>query len=174
MKRLLEDYISALPTFGRVLDLGAGQGSQAIRMADLGFHVEAVDQTTPAAPDQRVTWRIQTVESFVEGLSGAVMYDGILLHNIIQFLDKEWFLSTAFPKLLSAVRPNGAVAISTFWKDPEPPFRKQMRLYVPDEIIKAASDCSVLFSEQVTENANDLEGKSRVFHMTRVLLKKKR
>ena len=171
MVPLFDQFIKRLPSGGRVLDVGAGKGVEASHLASLGFRVDAVDRQDFGVSDTRVNWHAKTIESFMSEQANASVYDGILLKNIIQMLDKEWVLNTAFPQLISLLRSNGVMAIETFWKEPELRFRKEMRLYTVEELRDALSGCEILLSEQTTERKNDLEGEPHTFGITRMLLR---
>ena len=171
MDTLLDRFVSLLSPASHVLDLGAGKGVEASHLASLGFRVDAVDRQNFDVLDTRVNWHVKAIEAFMSEQENTSVYDGILLQNIIQMLDKEWVLNTALPQLVSLLRPNGVMVIETFWKEPEPRFRKEMRLYTVEELCDALSGCEILFSEQTTERKNDLEGESHVFGIIRMLLR---
>jgi S-adenosylmethionine-dependent methyltransferase len=79
------------------LDLGAGTGATAVRLAQLGLHVTLLDPSPPmldfakrAAQEAGVTERLALKHgdaSQLASLFGAESFDLILCHNVLEFVD---------------------------------------------------------------------------------------
>lgn len=84
----------------RALDIGGGTGAIAVRLARLGLHVTLLDSSLPmleeaqrAAQEARVTKRITLQHgdvSQVEKLFGVAVFDLVLCHNVLEFVDDPW------------------------------------------------------------------------------------
>lgn len=105
---------------GRALDVGAGQGTQAIALARDGWTVdasepdpgmrsrlrEALDAVPPAARS-----RVRVSDAGVEQLDGMRQtYDLVLCHGVLMYLDSP---DAPLTSLAGRVAPGGAVSIVT-------------------------------------------------------------
>ena len=96
VSRQLARHLPATPA--TVLDVGAGQGTQSVRLARLGYDVLAVEpdavmresfgETAAAEPDD-VRARLRCVDGDVERLADAVdgrTFDVVLCHGVLMYL----------------------------------------------------------------------------------------
>lgn len=102
----------------RVLDLGGGDGVEAVRLASRGHHVTVVDHA-PAmlaaarrrARQAEVLDRLTTVQAEVTEVPREVVgtgFDVVLCHNLVQYLpDPTPALTTA----TAAARPGGLLSV---------------------------------------------------------------
>ncbi|HLI00994.1 MAG TPA: methyltransferase domain-containing protein, partial [Acidimicrobiales bacterium] len=87
---------AASGTAASVLDVGCGQGTQAIRLARRGFHVTGVDLSAelldvaraaaaaePDAVQQRLTWRRGDL---LHDPAGGHRYDVVCCHGVLMYL----------------------------------------------------------------------------------------
>lgn len=115
--RQLGEHLGAHPL--RVLDVGAGQGTQAVRLAAAGHHVTAVE------PDGRMR---EAFATYAAGLAepadirllpgdlqtlGAVLgddalFDAVLCHGVLMYLPDA---SDAVARLAARVAPNGFLSL---------------------------------------------------------------
>jgi 2-polyprenyl-3-methyl-5-hydroxy-6-metoxy-1,4-benzoquinol methylase len=101
---------------GRALDIGAGEGGDAIRLASLGYEVDAIEGSEVGA---------QKVEDFARDAHASVhvfniaaedwvpsgKYDVIVCHGVLHYVnDKHALLS----KIQAATAPQGVNSISAF------------------------------------------------------------
>ena len=106
----------------RVLDVGAGQGTQALRLAAAGHAVTAVDpdarmrsafaDALTAAPSE-VAGRVSLVEGALGGLREALggegpAYDVVLCHGVLMYLEDP---AQAVRELASLVAPRGMLSL---------------------------------------------------------------
>jgi len=93
----LQDFLSGTAGSLRALDLGAGPGTTAVRLARLGVHVTLLDESLPmlemaerTAQKAGVSKRIalkQGDATQVESLFPARSFDLILCHNVLEYFD---------------------------------------------------------------------------------------
>lgn len=106
---------------GRVLDVGAGQGTQSIRLARVGHQVVAVEPDPNMRAAFRVALRSEHAdvrgriilrEGSVGELAGVVnadLYDAVLLHGVLMYLPGS---ESAIAELASHVAPSGILSIA--------------------------------------------------------------
>jgi len=101
---------------GRALDLGAGEGSDAIRLALLGYEVDAVD-ISPVAADKIATFCRQVGANVnVHNMDAAQysfshQYDVIICNGLLHYVEgKEALLA----RMMHATVPGGLNMISLF------------------------------------------------------------
>lgn len=100
----------------RVLDLGGGDGADAVRLARLGHSVTVVDhsQAMLEAAERRATdanVRIECLEADVLALPADVAngaYDVVLCHNLLPYMDD---IKTVLAATVRAVVPAGLVSV---------------------------------------------------------------
>jgi SAM-dependent methyltransferase len=108
------------PAPARVLDVGAGQGTQAIRLARLGYVVVAAepdggmraafDEAVLAEPDD-VQARLTLVDTAVEALSDEHQpktFDVVLCHGVLMYLEEP---GQALWTLSDLVAPGGMLSV---------------------------------------------------------------
>jgi S-adenosylmethionine-dependent methyltransferase len=93
----LQEFLPQSKHSLRALDLGAGTGAAAVRLARLGFHVTLLDSSAQmldmakrAAQEGGVTGKITLKHgdaAQVAGLLHAESFDVILCHNIVEYVD---------------------------------------------------------------------------------------
>jgi len=107
-----------LPTApSRVLDVGAGQGTQAIRLARLGHHVVAVEpsatmraafEASAASEPADVRARLQVVDGALGRLAASERFDVVCCHGVLMYLAQA---GPAVVELCDLVAPGGVVSL---------------------------------------------------------------
>jgi S-adenosylmethionine-dependent methyltransferase len=93
----LQEFLLTAKQSLRVLDIGGGTGAMAVRLAQLGFHVTLLDESTPmlefaarAAQEAKIAEMISLQHGDAKQLAslfGAGSFDLVLCHNILEYLD---------------------------------------------------------------------------------------
>ena len=101
---------------GRLLDLGCGQGRNAVALAALGYEVTAVDasvvgveQTTRAATDKGLT--VQGVVADLAGYRIESAYDVVVMDMVLHSFDDEADRHRILDQIASGVAPGGVVYV---------------------------------------------------------------
>jgi S-adenosylmethionine-dependent methyltransferase len=99
-----------------VVDVGAGTGGFAVRLAKLGHHVTVVDPSPDALAAAR--WRaaelgvtltaVQGEASEIAGLVGDGAADLVVCHNVLEYVDSP---SAAMAAIARVLRPGGTVSV---------------------------------------------------------------
>ena len=81
---------------GRALDIGAGEGADAIRLAKLGYDVDAVEVSTVGAKkiecfaeESRRHWQGASVGLRCSGLSARMPYDVIICNGVLHYVEDK-------------------------------------------------------------------------------------
>ncbi len=119
ISRQLGKHLPAPPA--RVLDVGAGQGTQSIRLARAGYQVLAVEpdptmrgvflaglSAQPAGLQHRVTLRQGSVGS-LGAVTGGEVYDVVLLLGVLMYLQAS---EPVIAELAAHVAPGGFLALA--------------------------------------------------------------
>jgi S-adenosylmethionine-dependent methyltransferase len=119
ISRQLDRHLPAPPT--RILDVGAGQGTQSIRLARAGHQVLAVEPdlrmrdtfaaalaAEPAAVRDRLTLRAGSVGSLAAATGGEA-YDAVLLLGVLMYLQAS---GPVIAELAAHVAPGGLLALA--------------------------------------------------------------
>lgn len=113
--RQLEVHLAAEPC--RVLDVGTGQGTQAIRLARLGHQVTGVEPSAPmraafgvAAGKEpaAVQARLRLVDGVLGQLGDLGDFDVVCCHGVLMYLDES---RPAVVELCDLVAPGGIVSL---------------------------------------------------------------
>ena len=114
-----------VPQDGRALDLGAGEGADAIRLALLGYRVTAVDISEMGrqkilrfAREANVT--IEVMRADVNRYLPIGEFDVILCNGVLQYIEDK---APVIERMQEATRPGGINVVSvwsTFLPVPEP------------------------------------------------------
>lgn len=99
-----------------VVDVGAGTGGFAVRLAALGHHVTVVDPSPDALAAAR--WRagelgvtlaaVQGEAADLAGLVGEGAADLVVCHNVLEYVDSP---SAAMAAIAAVLRPGGTVSV---------------------------------------------------------------
>ena len=116
--RQLARHLPAAPA--TVLDVGAGQGTQTLRLAALGHVVTAVEpdermraafDRASAGFDRSVRARVTLLEGDLAGLAGvtrSATYDVVLCHGVLMYLPES---RSAILALAQRVAPGGVLSV---------------------------------------------------------------
>ncbi len=121
---------------GRAIDIGSGEGADAIRLARLGWHVEAVELTSAGCDKIRSAARSMDVDIVIQQASiyeytNDGKFDLVLCNGVLHYIEDK---DSACSKLQDLTAPLGATAIS-LWSNytPVPDFHRIMPVYPDDE-----------------------------------------
>lgn len=150
----LERWIPTFPP-GRALDVACGAGRNALRLAEAGHRVEAVDvsavavEMAQAEADRRglaVAWT-------VADLDGYNIPDGEYdLITVIRYVNRD-----LWPRLITGLAPTGWLLVEHHVRtsvDVAGPSAPDFRLE-PQELLEAFSALRIVFYEEVLEPADE-------------------
>jgi 2-polyprenyl-3-methyl-5-hydroxy-6-metoxy-1,4-benzoquinol methylase len=119
-------------TPGRALDIGAGEGSDAIRLAKLGYDVDAVEVSTVGAKkiecfaeEAGVNGKVRVLATDVQDFTPRASYDVIICNGVLHYVkDKQ----SVIDLMQQATCPRTGTAISS-WShvSPDRPRRRLAR-----------------------------------------------
>ena len=148
----LEEWIGRFPV-GRALDVACGAGRNALRLAEAGFQVEAIDVSASAISmaraesvrrDLDVAWKVADLD---DAELSASAYDVI---TMIRYVNRR-----LWPRLASALKPNGWMLIEHHMQttaDVDGPSSPEFRL-APQELLEAFRSLRIVGYEEVLEPA---------------------
>ncbi|MFY1674642.1 class I SAM-dependent methyltransferase [Plantactinospora sp. WMMB334] len=106
---------------GRAIDLGSGEGADAIRLARLGWDVEAVELTAPGARKIRQFAaengvQVTVHQADIVDFEPDGLFDLVMCHGVLHYVPDKL---TACRKMQRMTRPGGVNAVS-LWSDFSP------------------------------------------------------
>ena len=148
----LEAWLDRLPK-GRALDLGCGAGRHALRLAEAGHQVEAIDISASAIQMARTEAEHRGLEVAwkVADLDDAELRTGF--YDVITVI--RYFNRPMWPRLIAALAPNGWLLIEHHLQttaDVDGPGSPDFRLE-PQELLEAFRPLRVVHYEEVLETA---------------------
>lgn len=145
---------------GRVLDIGAGEGSDAIRLAMMGYEVDAIDLSSVATDkiNKFIKEKKVKMNLFNEDILNfkiSEKYDIIICNGLLHYVeDKQKILQ----KITDATAENGYNMISLFSNTtPVPDFHKKVAVYPDDEEGIVVNHYSKWKTEYLSFERNKLE-----------------
>lgn len=172
MVKFFGKFASLVPAGATVVDLGAGDGKFATKLADLGDNVIAVDRKEPAERQPDIEWVVKPIDDWYQNLPADFVADAYLLKNVLQFLEKRFVFDVLLPGLAIRLSPGGVIGIETFGQPSDPPFKNQSSFYTTKELLVPFSGWEVVMEEGTREDAKDMNGNPRRFFMTRIIVRK--
>jgi len=148
----LEAWLDRLPR-GRALDLGCGAGRNALRLAEAGHQVEAIDIAASAIDMARtegrrrgleVTWKAADLDD------AELERDAYDVITVIRYVNRPMW-----PRLITALAPDGWLLIEHHLQttaDVDGPGSPDFRLR-PQELIEAFRSLRIVYYEEVLETA---------------------
>lgn len=155
----VEQWLERLPT-GRALDVACGTGRNALRLAEAGYRVDAVDISQAAIERARidgerrgitVAWQVVDLD---DARLEAAAYD---LITVVRYVNRK-----LWPRLIEALSPNGWLLIEHHLRtsaDVGGPSSPEFRL-APQELLQAFQGLRIVLYEEVLETAQSDEGGS--------------
>jgi tellurite methyltransferase len=146
----LDEWLPRLPT-GRALDVACGAGRNALRLAEAGFAVEAVDissvaidiaSTEAARRGLDISWRVADLDALE---LEATSYD---LVTVFRYVNRP-----LWPRLAAALAPDGFVLYEHHLDSPrevEGPGQPEFRLR-PQELLRAFNGLRVVHYSETIE-----------------------
>jgi SAM-dependent methyltransferase len=153
----LEEWLDRLPV-GRALDLACGAGRNALRLAEAGHQVVAVDISASAIDMARteaerkgleVSWEVADLD---DADLQSDTYDVI---TVIRYVNRKMW-----PRLIPALAPNGWLLIEHHLQttaDVDGPGSPDFRLE-PQELLEAFRSLRIVHYEEVLETARGERG----------------
>lgn len=123
-------------TAGRALDIGAGEGADSIRLAKLGYEVDAVEVSTVGAKkiecfaeEVGVNGMVQVFALDVQDFHPEGLYDVVICNGVLHYIEGK---QPVIDLMQQATRPGG-INVLSLWSDYTP---------VPDchELVSVFSD----------------------------------
>jgi len=108
---------------GTILDLGAGEGKNAIALAEKGFNITAVECSRYAINnfvhrlrtlDESVQNRIKIVQADVASFTPSEQFNAVIAYGIFHCLDSSKTIRTVVGLMKDSTIPNGYNVIATF------------------------------------------------------------
>ena len=150
-KKYLDILIDKLKK-GKILDLGAGEGGDAIYLAKKGFEVKAVDisgevlrKVAELAKKEKVA--VETKIADLENYKIMQNYDGIISFAAIHFLTKQK-IDTLIKNMKEKTNKNGINIIMIFREGDSSQGKFKMYYFKDNELKKYYSDWNILFYKE--------------------------
>lgn len=170
-EQFIATILDSIHTDSAVLDLGSGDGRFARMFSERGAHVTAVDRE-PMPEMKGVSFVHGLIQDFIE--TNSDQYDMIFMRNCIQFMKSSWVFSTLLPFTLSHTKPNGIVAVKTFYQEPDPPFERPLAsLYTLSKLKNAFNDWTTVLEFEGQLTLNDRKGTERLFSVVDLVVQRK-
>ena len=93
-EKILKKYAWLIPKNGHVLDIGAGQGRNALYLAELGFTVDAIDPSPVSVQliqklNKSDGLNIRAVQSGFKDFNGRTNYSAVLIFGLLTILERD-------------------------------------------------------------------------------------
>lgn len=147
MRELLYPF-EVHPEAKTMLDLGCGKGFLSLYGAAKGLTVDAVDKTPEAPPLFRDIPNIHFVSAHLGGWTPTQMYDIILCHYILHFLERTYVVRDFLPTLINHLRPKGILQIFVFTPQD---FTSVPTKFSPEELLPIFRNLDILKNEMLIE-----------------------
>ncbi|KAB1185177.1 MULTISPECIES: bifunctional 2-polyprenyl-6-hydroxyphenol methylase/3-demethylubiquinol 3-O-methyltransferase UbiG [Haloferax] len=154
---VLRAYIETFPE-GRALDVAAGTGRNAIFLAEEGYDVDALDQSSAGleiirerAVEAGVEDSIQTIQADATEYEYPVAEYDVITLSFFRILDR-------FGDIKTALKPGGVLFYQHHLQSSSPatigPSTDRYR-FQSNELLRACLDMTVLYYEESTEERDD-------------------
>lgn len=177
MDHFLQQFIDAVPHVdGRkpnVLDLGCGKGRSTLELARQGFSVLAIDQQNRLLVDHdNITFIQDEMISWLRRLSPNAMFDGILLRNLLQFMDAKTVREELLPLVAEHIASDGVIGIQTFYLPAVPTFpRPHVSYWKIEDLQPLFAEGTTVLAVEEPDYHPDVRGEDRQFFVTNLVIK---
>lgn len=150
----LESWLERLPPGGRALDLACGTGRNALRLAEAGYEVHAIDisalaiargQSEARQRGLKLTWQVADLDEF------ALEQAAYRVIIVIRYRNRD-----LWPKLIDALAPDGWLLVEHHFKTAAPVVgpSETFRLE-PQELLDAFGTLRVVLFEDLIDKDPD-------------------
>lgn len=116
VKKIITENLVPQPV--QALDLGCGEGDDAITLAMMGHEVDAIDRHGESiailkqkSKQLKISARQQTIESFS---IAPRQYGAIIANNSLPFLGRKDLIKSKLVEMFNGLAPSGVIAFSLF------------------------------------------------------------
>jgi len=133
---------------GKALDIGAGEGRNAIYLAQKGFEVYAIDPDKDALEkidERRASEGVTIITSVgtIDDLDTNSAYDFIVCNMVLHFLRSRAEVTRAVSRMKQITRPNGINVIAAYTDKNEP--NKRPYLFAHNELRDMYQDWQIKY-----------------------------
>ncbi|MCR4312034.1 MAG: class I SAM-dependent methyltransferase [Candidatus Uhrbacteria bacterium] len=177
MDAFLKKFVESVPrTNGRkpsVLDLGCGKGLATLALAREGFNVIAIDSQNRMLIDHdNITYIQEDIVTWLRRLSPNAAFDGIIMRNLLQFMDEKTVREELIPLVSQHIASDGVVGIQTFYHPVVPTFPRPHVSYWKVEDLQALfTHVTTVMAIEEPDYHPDVRGEDRQFFMTNFVVK---
>jgi SAM-dependent methyltransferase len=121
---------------GRALDLGAGEGSDAIRLALMGFEVDAVELSAIAAQKIRAFAaqagaKVRVFTADIQDFRPDGLYDAVICNGVLHYVENK----KSVISLMQSATSEGGINVISLWSTytPVPDCHELVPVYCDDE-----------------------------------------
>lgn len=173
MDAFTNTFLGLIEPGTKLLDLGAGSGKYSNMAVKQGAIVTAVDHKAPKELGPGVTWHTAEIQDWIDGISDTSQFDVVLMRNVLQFLERSYVERALIPKLKEITAPGGHLAIETFWREPDPAFKRPFTSLWSLNDLKALVDgWEIILENEFSEDRTALVGSKHEFGITDLVLRK--
>jgi hypothetical protein len=173
MDDFLRCFIANLHTGKTVFDVGAGKGEHAQILANHGYRVTCLDVLEgPHSVSSNMTWIRGDFRDKDAPWLDWINADAIFCRNVLHFYRSEW-VRHSFVSLVSRSAPNCTlIAMQAFRDNPSPNFGdcSFSSYWSPSDLASLFPDFKIRFSDEPIELCEDVDGVSRAFLLSRVVV----
>ncbi|MDP3982982.1 MAG: methyltransferase domain-containing protein [bacterium] len=168
-----------LPSKTHILDLGCGEGQDALTLAMLGHEVDAVDRhrDSIATLTQRSrNWKINTFNQTIESFSITPgQYGAIIANNSLPFLNSKVAVELKIKEMFTGVRAEGILALSLFGPRDGWFNCTKMSFFEYDEALKIIENTGgkIYYQSQEEGYGLTMQRRLKFWHIFRFILIKK-
>lgn len=124
------------PLGGRALDLGAGEGSDAIRLALIGYEVDAVELSAVGAKKiaafaQELGVEVRVFTADIQDFRPVGLYDAVICNGVLHYVENK----KAVISLMQDATSEGGINVISLWSTytPVPDCHELVPVYCDDE-----------------------------------------
>lgn len=132
----MKDIIRLVPQGGKILDVGCGEGRNAIFLTKQGYSVDGIDISNDALERLRALCKKEnldctTINGDIRTVKFDKSYDAVICLGVLHLLQNRQDIENLTKKLKSIINKHGIMAILAFTKN-DPAYKESENLYFFD------------------------------------------
>ncbi len=168
LKLLIQRYLHLIPKESLVLDLGCGEGNDALLLARQGFCVEAVDTATILLENLKKLVEKEHITTLtihptdIRTFPFLKTYGTIVCMNVLHFLKKE-AITTLIKKMKEVTQPKGIHFISVFTTTGDL-HSNTMHFFTSNELKEYYTDWNILYYTEIIKPTRECDSAGNTKH----------